>query len=304
MATLKGQNLRVLKYDSTAEKFKCFGMATSCTINQSANTEDASVKNDVGLATRPTVTSRSAQIQVEMLSVVDAAALLTAIKSLTPFTLIWDETSTTDNQTAEGAAFARQCQAYLTDVTFNFNDRENCATSLQFTAITAPAELAETPDVDAVSTDGYTKGQFVRLYLGTDGTATPAKVIAAAKSLSFHVSVQMESATTKDTQGNFDVQEPTGISFDISSNALVRSGETITSSVQGQALSDLQSIFEASEPVKFQIANASGDNQRTKGTVIVSGQVIISALNISAAVKNNATYDASLTGYGPYTVGA
>jgi len=69
-------------------------------------------------------------------------------------------------------------------------------------------------------------------------------------------------------------------------------------------LSDLQAIFEASEPVKFQIANASGDNQRTKGSVIVSGLVIISSLNISAAVKQNATYDASLTGYGPYTVGA
>ena len=304
MATLKGQNLRVLQYDSTAEKFKVFGMATSCTINQSANTDDASVKSDVGLASRPTVTSRSAQIQVEMLSVTDAAALLNAIKSLTPFTLIWDETSTTDNQTAVGAAYARQCQAYLTDATFNFNDRENCTTSLQFTAITAPAELAETPEVEAVSVGSYTKGQFIRLYLSSDGTTTPSRVIAASKSTSLHISLSMESATTKDTPGNFDVQEPTGLSFDISTNALVRSNDTITSAVQGQALSDLQAIFEASEPVKFQIANASGDNQRTKGSVIVSGLVIISSLNISAAVKQNATYDASLTGYGPYTVGA
>ena len=296
--------MRVLQYDSSAEKFKVFGMATSCTINQTANTDDAAVKNDVGMASRPTVTSRSAQIQVEMLSVTDAAALLTAIKSLTPFTLIWDETDTSDNQTAEGADFARQCQAYLTDVTFNFNDRENCATSLQFTAISEPAALSDTPDVATVATGSYTKGQFVRLYLGSDGTATPAKVIAASKSLSLHVALQLESSSTKDTPGIFDVQEPTGLSFDISTNALVRSNDTITSGVGGQALSDLQSIFEAADPVKFQIANVSGDNNRTKGSVIVSGLVVISSLNISAAVKQNATYDASLTGYGPYTVGA
>ena len=40
MATLKGQNLRILIYDTTASKFKCVGMATSCTINLNTNTED------------------------------------------------------------------------------------------------------------------------------------------------------------------------------------------------------------------------------------------------------------------------
>ena len=149
----------------------------------------------------------------------------------------------------------------------------------------------------------FTKGQFYRLFLGNDASATPSKVIAAAKSLSCHISVSLEDSTTKDTPGNFQVQEPTGISFDISTNALIRSGETITSSVQGQSLSDLQTIFEASEPVRFEIANVSGANQRTKGNVLISGLVTITALNLSAQVKSNATYDATLTGYGEFTVG-
>ena len=304
MATLKGQNFRILTYDTVASKFKCVGMATNCTVNLTANTDDASTKDDVGGAQKPTVTNKSWQVSVESLSVADTAAILTAIKSYQKFTLLWDEVATTDNQTPEEAAFARTGSAYLNDVTFNFNDRENASKSLQFTGVGQLAKVTSTPAFEEISAGSYTKGQFVRLFLGSDNTATPAKVIASAKSLSLHVSLSLEDATTKDTDGNWQVQEPTGISFDISSNALVRSGDTITSSVQGQALADLMDVYEASDPVKFQIANVSGANQRTKGTVIVSGSVVITALNISAQNRQNATYDATLTGYGDYTVGA
>jgi hypothetical protein len=56
--------------------------------------------------------------------------------------------------------------------------------------------------------------------------------------------------------------------------------------------------------VKFQIANVSGDNQRTKGSVIVSGSVIISQLTMNGQNRANADYTATLNGYGEYTVGA
>lgn len=305
MATLKGQNFRILTYNTTASKFKCVGMATNCTVNLTSNTEDASTKDDIGGAQKPEVTSNSWQVSVESLSVADIAAILTAIKNYTKFTLLWDEVGVSNNQTPQEAGFARTGSAYLNDVTFNFNDRENASKSLQFTGVGQLAKVTTTPAFEeiAVSTT-YTKGQFVRLFLGSDNSATPSKVIASAKSLSLHVSMSLEDATTKDTTGTWQVQEPTGLSFDISSNALVRSGDTITSSVQGQALSDLMDIYEASSPVKFQIANVSGDNNRTKGTVIVSGSVVVTALNISAQNRQNATFDATLTGYGDYTVGA
>ena len=305
MATLKGQNFRILTYDAVASKFKCVGMATNCTVNLTANTDDASTKDDIGGAQKPTVTNKSWQVSVESLSVADIQAILTAIKSYQKFTLLWDEVSTVDNQLPLQAGFARTGSAYLNDVTFNFNDRENASKSLQFSGVGQLAKVTSTPAFEEIAVSStYTKGQFVRLFLGSDNTATPAKVIASAKSLSLHVSLSLEDATTKDTDGNWQVQEPTGISFDISSNALVRSGDTITSTVQGQALADLMDVYEASEPVKFQIANVSGANNRTKGSVIVSGSVIISSLNITAGNRQTATYDCSLNGYGEYTVGA
>lgn len=304
MATLKGQNFRILTYDATASKYKVVGMATSCTVTLNANTDDAGTKDDVGMAQKPTVTSKSWQVSVESLNVTDVAAMLTAIKSLTPFTLLWDETSTTDNQTAQGAAFARKGQAYLSDATFNFNDRENSSKSLQFSGSGELETLSTTPSVEAIAAGAYTKGQFVRLFLGSDNTDTPAKVIAGAKQLSLHVSMTLEDATTKDTDGDWTIQEPTQLAFDISTTALVRSNDTITSAVQAQGLSDLESIYEASSPVKFQIANVSGDNQRTKGAVIISGSVIISTLTLNGPNRQNADYTAQLTGYGAYTVGA
>ena len=304
MATLKGQNFRILTYDATASKYKVVGMATSCTVTLNANTDDAGTKDDVGMAQKPTVTSKSWQVSVESLNVTDVAAMLTAIKSLTPFTLLWDETSTTDNQTAQGAAFARKGQAYLSDATFNFNDRENSSKSLQFSGSGELETLSTTPSVEAIAAGAYTKGQFVRLFLGSDNTDTPAKVIAGAKQLSLHVSMTLEDATTKDTDGDWTIQEPTQLAFDISTTALVRSNDTITSAVQAQGLSDLESIYEASSPVKFQIANVSGDNQRTKGAVIISGSVIIATLTLNGPNRQNADYTAQLTGYGAYTVGA
>ena len=305
MATLKGQNFRILTYDTTASKFKCIGMATNCTVNLTANTDDASTKDIVGMAAVPSVTNKSWQVSVESLSVADMGALLTAIKAQTKFTLLWDEVGTSDNQTPQEAAFARTGSAYLNDVTFNLNDRENATKSLQFTGVGQLAAVTTTPAFEeiAVSTT-FTKGQFVRLFLGSDNTATPAKVIAFAKSLSLHVSLSLEDATTKDTDGDWTVQEPTGLSFDISTSALVRSGDDITSAVAAQTLSDLQDIYEASAPVKFQIANVSGANNRTKGSVIVSGSVVVTSLNIQAQNRSTVTYDATLNGYGDYTVGS
>ena len=301
---LKGQNFRILTFDSTASKFKCVGMATNCTVTLTNNTDDASTKDDVGMAAKPTMTSQGWSVSVESLDVSDAAAMLTAIKSLTPFTLMWDETSTTDNQTGEQATFARKGSAYLNDATFNFNDRENATKSLQFTGSGALETISSTPSYEAVSASAYTKGQFVRLFLSSDNTTAPAKVIAAAKSLSLHVSMTLEDATTKDTTGNWQIQEPTGLSYDISTSALVRGNDTITSAVAAQDLASIESIYEAGTPVKWKICNVSGANQRTAGSVIASGSVLLTQLTLNGPNRQNATYDAQLTGYGAYTVGA
>jgi len=299
---LKGQNLRILVYDTTATKFKCIGMATSCTVNLTANTDDASTKDDVGGSAKPEVTSNAWSVNVESLNVVDAGAMLTAIKSMTPLTLMWDETSTTDNQSIEEAGYARKGQAYLNDLTLTFDDRTNSAKSLQFTGTSALEKLTTTPSTATVAAGSYTKGQFVRLFLSD--SSNPALVVAGAKTLSIHLSMSLEDATTKDTPGAWAVQEPTGYTYDISSNALVASGETITSSVDGQTLATIMDFYENSDLLYWQIANVSGDNQRTKGSVICSGQCRISSIAINAANRQVATYDTSLAGYGDISVGS
>jgi len=305
MTTLKGQNIRVLLQDGT--KFKVVGKSTNATITLTGNSGDAATKDDVGMASKPEITSKSWGVQVESLDVTDTAAVLNAIKNLTPFTLIWDETATADNQTAQAEAYARKGQAYMNDVTFNWNDRENSTKQLQFTGSGPLEKLSPdaVPAMEIIAVDGaYTKGQFVRLYLGSDNTAAPAKVVAAARQLSLHISLSLETATTKDTEGDWDVQEPTALSFDISSNALVRSGDTITSTVEGQDFASIEDIYEAGTPVKFQIANTSGANNRTKGAIICSGSVVVTQLTLNAPNRQNATYDTQLTGYGIYTVAA
>lgn len=304
MATLKGQNFRVLTVEPVSGTCKCIAMATNCTVTLNGNTEDASTKDDVSNAAKPTVISKSWQVSVESMDVVDAAAVLTAIKLLQPFTLVWNETKTADNQEPLAAAFARKGLAYLSDVSFSFNDRENSTKSLQFTGSGALEKVAAPPSYVPLISSSYTKGQYVRLFLGSDNTATPDKVIASAKSLSLHISLSMEDVTTKDTTGDWVVQEPVGLSYDISTNALMRSGETITSGVEANTIADIIDIYESSAPVKWQIANVSGANNRDKGAVIASGAVVITSLTLNGPNRQNATYDAQLNGYGIYTVGA
>lgn len=302
MATLKGQNFRILTL--VGSTFQCVGMATNCSVTLTNNTDDASTKDDVGMASKPTLVSQGWSVQVESLDVTDAAAMLTAIKSLTPFTLCWDETSTTDNQTGLQNAVARKGQAYLSDLSLTFNDRENAAKSLQFTGTGALEKLTTAPTYAPVSPAAYTKGQFVRLFISSDNTTTPAAVVAAAKQLTLHVSLSLETATTKDTTGNWDVQEPTALSYDISTTALMRSSDVVTSSVAGKTVADIEEIYEAGTPVKWQIANVSGANQRTKGSVIASGSVVLTSLTLNGQNRSNADYQAQFNGYGIYNVAA
>ena len=304
MATLKGQNFRILTLNKSDNKFYCVGMATNCTVTLTNNADDSSTKDDVGMASKPTVTSKSWSVQVESLNVTDTALMLTTIKSMQPFTLMWNETDTSDNQTTTDPSYARTGQAYLNDGTFTFNDRENSTKSLQFQGSGALQTLDQAPAIEMVTPGSYTKGQFVRLFLAINELPSTPMPIAAAKSLSLHVSLTLEDATTKDTEGEWQIQEPTALSYDISTGALMRSGETITSQVGAKSLADIEAIYEAGTPVKWKIANVGGDNNRTASSTIVSGSVILTQLTLNGPNRQNADYTANLNGYGEYTVAA
>lgn len=300
--TLKGQNLRIYTYEG-GDEYKVVAMSTNCTITLTGNSENASHKDIVGMAAVPTIVSKGWSVSVESLDVTDVASMLAAIKSFTLFTLRWDESSTTDNQTEVGAAFARTGQAYLNDVVFQWNDRTNSTKQLQFTGSGPLAKVTGTPVTEVIPASmAFTKGQLVRLFLSNNNTDTPSRVVAAARQLSLHISVSLETVTTKDTEGDWLVQEPTELNYDITSNALVRSGDTITSQVGAQTVAEIEDIFEAALPVQWMIANVSGANQRTKGATIVSGSVIVTSLVANGPNRQSADYTTTLTGIGDYVV--
>ena len=279
-------------------------MSTGCTITLTNNTDDSSHKDIVGMAAMPVTTSKSWQVQVDSLDVADTAAMLTAIKAMQPMTLMWDETSTSDNQTRAKATWARKGQAFLSDATFQFDNRTNSTKSLQFSG-TGPLEtVAASEATQVIPIGSFTKGETVRLFLSNDNTAAPDAVLAAARSLSLHVSVSLEDTTTKDTTGAWQYQEPTGLSYDISSGALVRSGETITSQVGAKSYADIQSLYEAGTPFKWKIANVSGDNNRTASSTIVSGSCLITTLTQNDPNRQSSDYTMNANGYGDYTVAA
>jgi predicted secreted protein len=304
MGTLKGHNVRLCLWDATAEKYRVIGMSTGCQITLTNNTDNSTHKDIVGMAAMPVTTSKSWQASVDSLNVADTATILTAIKAMQPMTLMWDETSTTDNQTREKATWARKGQAFLSDATFTFDNRTNSTKQLQFSG-TGPLETVSSSEAtDVISIGSYTKGETVRLFLSGDNTAAPASVVAAARSLQLHVSVALEDATTKDTTGEWIYQEPTELSYDISTTALVRSGETITSQVGGKTYADIQTLYEAGTPFKWMIANVSGDNNRTASSTIVSGSCLVTQLTQNDPNRQSSDYTMQANGYGLYEVAA
>jgi hypothetical protein len=256
------------------------------------------------MASFPTITSKSWQVQVDSLNVTDMNSMLTAIKSGTKFKLMWEESLPVNNQNLGSANYARVGDAFLTDCTFTFNDRESSTKNLQFMGTGPLNKIGTDYTLEVYSPVAVTKGQYVRLFLGDNNTTAPSQVIGAAKNLSFHVSVATENITTKDTVEDWVRYEATEPNYDISSSAFVKSDETISSSVGAQALDNIEEIYEAGLPVRFLIANTSGANNRTKGTTIVSGSVIVTSLVINSPNRTTSTYQTTFTGNGAFTVGS
>lgn len=304
MSTLKGQNVRICTFDTTSEKYRVIGMSTGCTVTITNNMDNQSHKDITGLAAMPQVVSKTWQVQVNSLNQADAAAILTAMKSMQPITLMWDETSTTDNQTRSKASWARKGQAYLNDATFNFDNKTLATKGLQFSG-TGPLEIVSASEAtEVIPLGSYTRGETVRLFLSSDNTAAPTAVIASARTLQLHVSISLQDASTKDTTGDWIYQEPTELNYDITTSALVRSGEPITSLVTGKTYADILSLTEAGTAFKWKIANVSGDNNRTASSTIVSGSIKIATLTQNDPNRENSEYTMNANGYGDYTVAA
>ena len=142
------------------------------------------------------------------------------------------------------------------------------------------------------------RGQYYRLLLAT--SATPTKVIAAAKTMSLHLSLETQESSTKDTTGDALEYEATGQSYDISGSALVLTPADALNT-GANSLNDMLDLV-GDTLLYWRICLMEGTNNRTIVETICSGNAKLTQLNPTGQNKQTAQYSYTLTGFGGITV--
>lgn len=134
MATIKGQNLRVMVGG------KCIAMATSCQFHISAQVEQASTKDDADFEVNEVVGLSWDASTDSLVTLTDNGTngelptdLMSLIINKTMVTLTFDTTEGTNNRTAQNSAIKKTGSAYLTDFSVTAQNRANSTLSCNFT---------------------------------------------------------------------------------------------------------------------------------------------------------------------------
>ena len=146
------------------------------------------------------------------------------------------------------------------------------------------------------------KGQHLRLVI-VEGSGTPSsKVVALSTDMTLHLSATTEDSTTKDssdTNGSWNEYDVTQRAGDISFNALVGVG----TDAGGESFADFLDKVNDSL-INWKVCMVSGDNNRTIGKTVCSGQGKLTNIQASAQNRQKATYSGTINIYGPVVVGA
>ena len=120
--------------------------------------------------------------------------------------------------------------------------------------------------------------------------------------MTLHVSATTENSSTKDTTGDWDEFEVTGLAFDIQSEALVIDNENPNNESNIAIFEEMMT----DDPHYFSIAATEGTQNREweEQTPICTGQVKLTSLQVTAANRQNSTVSATFTGFGELTVGS
>ena len=134
---------------------------------------------------------------------------------------------------------------------------------------------------------GVIKGQNLRLLIG-------GKCVAFATSCTVHVSLNLEESSSKDSTNNFTEQTPTGISWDMSCDALY-SVDTDATGVNG--INALDMVL-AQQRVQVQFEQTQGEKNRVavSGGAVYSGYAWVNDISINAGNRQNTSYTIQLTG--------
>ena len=137
---------------------------------------------------------------------------------------------------------------------------------------------------------GTIKGQNLRVMVG-------GKCIAMATSCTFHVSAQLEDSSTKDSVGDFQEQEVTGLSWDAQTESLVTLEDNGTN---GELPQDILSLMINKTKVTLTFDQTAGANNRTgqNSAIKKTGQAYITDVSISAQNRQNSTCTVQFTGTG------
>lgn len=136
---------------------------------------------------------------------------------------------------------------------------------------------------------GVIKGQNLRITVG-------GKFVAFATSCTVHVSQNLEESSTKDSTNAAAEQTPTGISWDMSCDALY-SVDTDATGVNGVQALDLV-LGMTRVQVEFEQTAGAKNRVPVTGAVKYSGYAYVNDISVTAGNRANTTYTIQLTGDG------
>ena len=138
---------------------------------------------------------------------------------------------------------------------------------------------------------GIIKGQNLRVMIG-------GKCIAMATSCQIHIGTQLEDASTKDSTGDWQEQEVTGLNWDATTDSLVTLEDNGTN---GELPQDLMSLIINKTQVTLSFDQTAGTNNRVGQNSVIkrSGTAYLTDFNLTAANRTNAQLNCKFTGTGP-----
>jgi hypothetical protein len=116
----------------------------------------------------------------------------------------------------------------------------------------------------------------------------------------FHVSATLEDSSTKDSVGDFQEQEVTGLSWDAQTESLVTLEDNGTN---GELPQDILSLIINKTKVHLVFDQTAGTNNRVgqDSAIKRSGWAYVNDVSITAANRQNSTISVQFSGTGPLT---
>ena len=137
---------------------------------------------------------------------------------------------------------------------------------------------------------GTIKGQNLRVMVG-------GKCIAMATSAQFHISAELQDSSTKDSVGDFQEQEVTGLSWDAQTDSLVTLEDNGTN---GELPQDILSLMINKTKVTLTFDQTAGANNRVGQNSVIkkTGEAYVSDVQITAQNRQNSTMTVQFQGTG------